>query len=87
MISQGIQSQDVIPQELFKLYEDLFDDYFPGLSNTGQYNYSASPSTQLASVQLNKLLHSGSHPIGYCIDHFRFGAGGSNGFRQYRAAG
>lgn len=79
MSSQGIQSQDVIPQELFNLYHDLFNYYFPGWSNAGEYNYSASPSTQLASLQLNKLPHSGSHPIGYCIDHFTFKAGGSNG--------
>jgi hypothetical protein len=62
MSSQGIQGQDIIPLEIWNRFKPLFEQYLPGYKPNAIYNFAAAPSTQLASVQLNKLLHSGSHP-------------------------
>ncbi len=60
--SQGIQANDILPQAVENEYRRLFTQYLPGWQLTGEYNYSASPSTQMAAVQLKMPLHSGSHP-------------------------
>lgn len=62
MGSQGVQAHDIIPLQVYKRFKDDFIDFLPGWSTAGEYNYKASPSTQIAARQMNSLLHSGSHP-------------------------
>lgn len=61
MSSQGIQGQDKVPRQIAQKYATLFETYLPGWEVTREYSFHAATSTQTASVQLNWIMHSGSH--------------------------
>lgn len=62
MSSQSIQAHDGIPNAVARDFRGLLERYLPDWSVDGEYNYRASASTQRAAVQLETIMHSGSHP-------------------------
>ena len=62
MSTEGLQGDHCIPRQIATLFEDVFIRNLPGWNLDGAYNLSARPSTQLAALQLNKLMHAGPHP-------------------------
>lgn len=59
-----LQGHDLIPRELFRedlITADIFEKYLPGHSVNGAYNFVAAADNPTASLQLDTLLHSGSH--------------------------
>jgi hypothetical protein len=61
MGSESIQAHDNVPRQIAKLFAEEFADFLPGWDVKGEYNYAARTSTQLGSLQINKLMHSGPH--------------------------
>ncbi|MEM6478740.1 MAG: hypothetical protein AAF647_06810, partial [Pseudomonadota bacterium] len=61
--SSNVQAHDLFPREFHNgAFGSALKMVLPGLSFNAEYNYSLSGSTQLSSLQLDTLLHSGSHP-------------------------
>jgi hypothetical protein len=58
MTTEGMQGAHGIPQQSADEFRIIFDENLPGWNVNGGYNLSAQTSTQMASLQLNKLLHS-----------------------------
>lgn len=59
--SEGMQGHDIVPKEIARNFGRLFADFLPGWAVAREYNYTAAASTQRAALQLETLLHSGSH--------------------------
>ena len=56
-----IQGHDTIPQEVATKLAQIFTDYLPGWSGSGEYNFRPAAATQLIAAQLDIPMQSGSH--------------------------
>ncbi len=64
-MTTSLQGHDLVPRGILKAGSetgDLFATYLPGYSVNGAYNFVVTGDNPAAALQLNKLLHSGSHP-------------------------
>jgi hypothetical protein len=61
-MAAGLQGMDTIPKAIFRDFKAIFDDYLPGFSADGIYNYALGAETAIAAEQAGIPMHLGSHP-------------------------